>query len=149
MATASVLLTNLIGLSRVSFAMARNNQLPKTISKVSSRFGTPYLTVLAMGILLAVLTFILDLKQSAAITSFSILSTHLAVNLSVIRLRKKMPKAVRFKSPLYPLIPSLGFFSCVILMFSLPPESWVVVASVGAISAALFLITRKNAKAAS
>ncbi len=147
MATASVLLTNLIGLSRVSFAMARNNQVPKTISKVSSRFGTPYLTVLAMGTLLAVLTFILDLKQTAAITSFAILSTHLAVNLSAIRLRKKMPEAVRFKSPLSPLIPSLGFFSCVILMFSLPPESWVVVATIAAISAALFLIKNRNAKA--
>jgi APA family basic amino acid/polyamine antiporter len=39
-ATASVLLTNLIGTSRVAFAMARNGQLPKSISKVSSKFGT-------------------------------------------------------------------------------------------------------------
>jgi basic amino acid/polyamine antiporter, APA family len=146
-ATASVLLTNLIGLSRVAFAMARNNQFPKFIAKVSSKYGTPYLSVLAMGALLTVLAFFLDLKQTAAISSFAILSTHLIVNLSAIKLRKKMPNSVKFKAPFYPLIPSLGFLSCLILMFSLPPESWAVVAVVATISAALFLIIRKKQKA--
>jgi APA family basic amino acid/polyamine antiporter len=37
-ATASVLLTTLLGLSRVAYAMARNNQLPKPLAKVSSGF---------------------------------------------------------------------------------------------------------------
>jgi APA family basic amino acid/polyamine antiporter len=142
-ATASVLLTNLIGLSRVSFAMARNNQMPKSMAKVS-RFGTPYLSVLVIGGLIALLALVLDLKQTAAITSFAVLSTHLIVNFSAIKLRKKMPGSVRFKTPLYPLIPSLGIISCVILMFSLPPESWIVVASVGMISAALYLIIKKR-----
>jgi APA family basic amino acid/polyamine antiporter len=145
-ATASVLLTNLIGSSRVAFAMARNNQLPKSIAKVSSRYGTPYLSVLAMGALLTVLAFVLDLKQTAAITSFAILTTHLIVNISAIRLRKKKPDSMRFRAPLYPLIPTLGFLSCAILMFSLPPESWVVVAIVATISAALYLIISKKRK---
>jgi APA family basic amino acid/polyamine antiporter len=145
-ATTSVLLTNLIGLSRVAFAMARNGQLPKSIARVSSRFRTPYLSVLAMGALLTVLAFTLDLKQTAAITSFAILSVHLAVNLSAIRLRKKMPSSIKFKVPLYPLIPSLGFFSCIILMFSLPQESWIVTAVVVAISAVLYLLRTKQPK---
>jgi APA family basic amino acid/polyamine antiporter len=101
-ATVSVLLTNLVGLSRVAFAMARNGQLPKSIAKVSSRFGTPYLSVLAMGALLTVLAFALDLKQTVAITSFAILSTHLVVNLCAIRLRKKMPDSIKFRVPFYP-----------------------------------------------
>ncbi len=45
----SVLLTNLIGLSRVSFAMARDGQTPKTAAKISSRLGTPYISILIMG----------------------------------------------------------------------------------------------------
>jgi len=70
-ATASVLLTNLIGLSRVSFAMARNGQLPKSVAKVHSGFGTPYVSILIMGMLMAILASVSDLKQTAAITSFS------------------------------------------------------------------------------
>jgi APA family basic amino acid/polyamine antiporter len=142
-ATVSVLLTNLIGLSRVAFAMARNDQLPKSIAKVSSRFGTPYISVLAMGALLTVLAFALDLKQTVAITSFAILSTHLIVNLSAIRLRKKMPSSTKFRVPFYPIIPSLGLLSCIVLMFSLPQESWVVAAAVVAVSAVLYLLRRK------
>lgn len=148
-ATASVLLTNLIGLSRVAFAMSRNSQLPKAIGKVSSRRGTPYLSVLAMGVLLTILAFFLDLKQTAAITSFAILSTHLVVNLSAMRLRKKMPDSVKFKAPLYPIIPALGFLTCLILMFSLPPESWIVVGIIVAISAVIYLTMRKRSNNAS
>jgi APA family basic amino acid/polyamine antiporter len=142
-ATVSVLLTNLIGSSRVAFAMARNGQLPKSIAKVSLRFGTPYISVLAMGALLTVLAFALDLKQTVAITSFAILSTHLIVNLSAIRLRKKMPSSTKFRVPFYPIIPSLGLLSCIVLMFSLPQESWVVAAAVVAVSAVLYLLRRK------
>jgi APA family basic amino acid/polyamine antiporter len=143
-ATASVLLTNLIGSSRVAFAMARNGQLPKSIAKVSSRFGTPYLSVIVMGALLTALVSALDLKQTVAITSFAILSVHLTVNFSAIRLKKKMPSSTGFRVPLYPLIPSLGLVSCIILMFSLPQESWIVAAVVVAISAILYLLRRKS-----
>ncbi len=143
-ATVSVLLTNLIGSSRVAFAMARNSQLPKSIARVSSRFGTPYISVLAMGALLTALVFALDLKQAAAITSFALLSTHVIVNLSAIRLRRKMPSsATKFRVPFYPIIPSLGLLSCIVLMFSLPQESWIVAAAVMAVSAVLYLLRRK------
>jgi APA family basic amino acid/polyamine antiporter len=143
-ATASVLLTNLIGLSRVAFAMARNNQLPKSVAKISSRLGTPYISILVIGAFLTVLSFALDLKQAAAITSFSILCVHLTVNLSAARLRKKMPTPTKFRMPLYPTIPLLGLFSCIILMFSLPQESWIVAAIVVSVSSALYLLLTKR-----
>jgi APA family basic amino acid/polyamine antiporter len=97
-----------------------------------------------MGALLTVLAFILDLKQTAAITSFAVLSTHVVVNLSAIRLRKRMPNQTGFKVPLYPLIPTLGFVSCLILMFSLPQESWIVAAIVVAIGAAFYLLRARR-----
>jgi APA family basic amino acid/polyamine antiporter len=142
-ATVSVLLTDLIGLSRVAFAMARNGQLPKSVAKVSSRFGTPYISILAMGALLTILAFALDLKQTVAITSFAILSTHLIVNLSAVRLRKKIPNSTTFRIPFYPLIPLLGLFSCIILMFSLPLESWIVAVVVVIVGAVLYLLRKK------
>jgi APA family basic amino acid/polyamine antiporter len=141
-ATASVLLTNLIGVSRVTFAMARNDQLPKSIAKVSSRFGTPYVSILATGALLAILAFVLDLREAAAVTSFSILCVHLTINISAISLRRKIPSSKKFRVPLYPLVPSLGLVSCIVLMFSLPQESWVVAAIAVLVSAFLYLLLR-------
>lgn len=125
-ATTSVLLTNLIGLSRVSFAMANNGQLPKSMSKIHAKLGTPYISILATGALMTILASVSDLKQTAAITSISILSTHIILHFSVVRLRKKTPDLKTFKAPLYPLIPALGIVSCIILMFSLPMEAWIV-----------------------
>ncbi|MGB8780091.1 MAG: amino acid permease [Candidatus Bathyarchaeia archaeon] len=125
-ATASVLLTNLIGLSRVSFAMARNGQLPKSLATIHSRLGTPYVSILLTGALMTSLAFVTDLRETAAITSLSLLSTHIILHVSAIRLRKKMPNLKNFRAPFYPLIPSFGLVSCVILMFSLPIEAWIV-----------------------
>jgi APA family basic amino acid/polyamine antiporter len=125
-ATASVLLTNLIGLSRVSFAMARNGQLPKSLANIHPKFGTPYVSILFTGTLMAVLAFVSDLRQTVAITSLSILSTHIILHVSAIRLRKKVPDLKTFKAPFYPVVPVLGLASTTILMFSLPIEAWTV-----------------------
>ena len=141
-ATASVLLTNLIGLSRVSFAMARNGQLPKTIAKLHSKLGTPYVSIIVMGALTAALTAFLDLRQSVAITSFSLLSTHVVLNYLAIKFRKKNPNLKTFKAPLYPLMPLLGIVSCLILMFSLPTDSWVAAAAVVIISVVYYLFSK-------
>ena len=137
-ATVSVLLTNLLGLSRVSFAIARNGQFPKSLAKVHSRFGTPYISILITGGLMVTLTAVLDLRQSVAITSVSILCTHIILHSSAIRLRKKNTNLKTFKAPLYPLIPCLGLVSCVILMFSLPSESWIISAAAVVVSSAYY-----------
>jgi APA family basic amino acid/polyamine antiporter len=145
-ATTSVLLTNLLGLSRVAYAMARNNQLPKSVAKVSARFRTPYITILATGGVLTALAYVLDLREAAALTSLLILCVHLAVNLSAIRARKKMSNSGKFRAPFHPVIPSLGLVSCIILMFSLPQESWVVTGVVVVVSAVMYFLGKKFAK---
>jgi APA family basic amino acid/polyamine antiporter len=142
-ALVSVLLTNLLGLSRVSFAMARNGQFPKALAKIHSKLGTPYLSILITGALMAVLAFVSDLRQAVAITSFSMLTTHIILHSAAIRIRKKIPNLKTFKVPLYPLIPSLGIASCVILMFSLPMESWIVSAAVIVAVSLLYLLRRR------
>lgn len=142
-ATVSVLLTNLLGLSRVSFAMARNRQFPESLARVHSKFGTPYVSILITGTLMSVLVLVLDLRESAAITSFSMLCTHLILHTSAIRLRKRFPNLKTFRAPLFPLIPLLGLASCIILMFSLPFESWIVTAAVTLVISAYYVLKKK------
>ena len=143
-ATLSVLLTNLLGLSRVSFTMARNGQFPKALAKVHPKLGTPYLSILITGALMAILAFISDLREAAAITSFSMLTTHIILHTSAIRLRKKNPDLKTFKAPLFPLVPCLGLASCIILMFSLPTESWIISTIVMTAVAVLYLATKRS-----
>jgi APA family basic amino acid/polyamine antiporter len=143
-ATVSVLLTNLLGLSRVSFAIARNGQFPKSLARIHSKFGTPYVSILITGVLMAVLASFLSLPESVAITSFSMLTTHIILHISAIRLRKKIPSRNTFKAPFFPLIPSLGLASCVILMVSLPAVSWIATTAIVIASSAYYLLRRKQ-----
>jgi basic amino acid/polyamine antiporter, APA family len=40
-------------------------------------------------------------------------------------MRKTNPQAERpFRAPFYPFVPILGILTCLLLMFSLPPENW-------------------------
>jgi APA family basic amino acid/polyamine antiporter len=142
-ATLSVLLTNLLGLSRVSFTMARNGQYPKALAKVHPKLGTPYLSILITGALMAILALVSDLRETAAITSFSMLTTHIILHSSAIRLRKKNPDLKTFKAPLFPLVPCLGLASCFILMFSLPAESWIISTIVMTAVAVLYFATKR------
>jgi APA family basic amino acid/polyamine antiporter len=143
-ALVSVLLTNLLGLSRVSFAVARNRQFPKSLSRIHSKFGTPYVSILITGGLMATLASFLSLPESAAITSFSMLCTHIILHTSAIRLRKKVPTLTTFKAPFFPLIPCLGLVSCVILMFSLPELAWFVAAGIIIVSSLYYVLQRKQ-----
>jgi APA family basic amino acid/polyamine antiporter len=129
-ATVSVLLMTLLGVSRVSFAMARNGQAPNSVARIHPRFGTPYVSIIVTGTVMALLALVFDLRQTSAITSFSILSTHVVLNYCALKVRKKLPDRRSFKAPLYPLFPALGIVSCLVLLFSLPVVSWLVASTV-------------------
>ncbi|MEM3703514.1 MAG: amino acid permease [Candidatus Bathyarchaeia archaeon] len=43
--TASVLLTAILGVSRMTYAMARRKDLPHALTKLHSKYNTPYLSI--------------------------------------------------------------------------------------------------------
>uniref|UniRef100_A0A7C3J4X4 Amino acid permease n=1 Tax=Candidatus Methanomethylicus mesodigestus TaxID=1867258 RepID=A0A7C3J4X4_9CREN len=145
-ATTSVLLTNLIGISRVAFAMARKGQLPKSISKVSPKRGVPYVSIVLMGSLLIALTGLLDLRQATSITNVSLLIVHMTVNASAIMLRRKAPQLLKFRAPLFPLIPALGICSCLALALTLGAQAWLAGGAVVLISGAAYLAAKSRGK---
>jgi APA family basic amino acid/polyamine antiporter len=122
LATASVLLTTVLGVSRVSFSMARNKQIPEFINAIHPKFMTPYVSILLAGFLMAALAFFGDLKQVVSLASFAVISTHVLVNYAALRIKKKGS----FRIPLSPLPQLLGMVSCAALMLSLMPDVWAV-----------------------
>lgn len=121
-ATSSVLLTTILGVSRITFSMARNKQIPSFINSLHPKFQTPHISIMLTGLLMAVFALFWDLKQVFSLASFSVILTHVLVNYSAIKLRSH-PK---FKIPLRPLPPILGIVSCSALLLFLPAETWVM-----------------------
>lgn len=97
--------------------MSRDGYLPKVLQKVHKRFGTRYVAIIASS--LCVIFFgtsgaVVFLGYAA---SFGSLLVFALVNLSLIKLRMKMPRLNRpFKSPLYPLTPFVGIVMSVLLL---------------------------------
>ncbi|MFX0169883.1 MAG: APC family permease [Candidatus Hodarchaeota archaeon] len=121
-ATASVVLSSIVGGARASFAMGRDRLLPNQLDRISKRFGTPYISVIVGGVFIATLAglFFDNIDLIASIVNFGSLFTYLFVHASLIKLRRDAPDIHRpFKVPLYPLTPILGLISCILLMLYL------------------------------
>ncbi len=67
----------------------------------------------------------LPLRILAELTNIGTLLAFVIVCASVLIMRYRHPEAERpFRAPFVPLVPILGILSCLVLMFSLPPENW-------------------------
>ncbi|MEM1848773.1 MAG: amino acid permease [Thermofilaceae archaeon] len=116
-ATLSVVLTSVMGQSRVFFAMARNGEIPKTLSKVHPRLGTPVYTILLSGAIMLILVLSVDIKGLAMVTSFLVLLTHVLTNVADVVLWRR-GRTPPFAAPLRPLHAILGAALSLVLAFS-------------------------------
>ena len=122
----SVLLVMLMGQPRIFFSMSRDRLLPEGVSKVHPRFGTPYITTIITGIVVAFAAAYIPINVVGEMTSIGTLFAFLIVCAAVIMLRVRRPEAHRpFRVPFGYLFPVLGIFSCGALMIYLSVATWV------------------------
>ena len=121
-ATASVLLTGILGVSRMMFSMSRRNDLPKPLSRVHDRFCTPYVSVWTTGIAMTLLVLLIDLKNVVAVSTFALLFWYVFANISAYKLKTGKRLYPRF-------IPVLGFVTCLVLLavvFIVAQTAWIL-----------------------
>ncbi len=121
-ATASVLLTTILGVSRMSFAMAENRDLPRFLGKIHPRLDTPYPAIILASILMIILVFVSDLSQIVAVSTLSSLIYYGIGNFSALKLKAGQR--------MYPqIIPVMGIITCalfaVIVIFK-SPVAWII-----------------------
>ncbi len=122
----TVMLVMFYGMSRITYAMARDNLLPKFLTEVHPRYHTPARILLLAGVIIAGVAAILPIKDIAELVNIGTLAAFLMVNSGVIMLRYSQPNMVRpFRTPFGILLPSLGIVFCIYLMISLPWVTWL------------------------
>jgi len=142
-ATGSVTMGSIAGTSRASFAMSRDGLFPKWFSYINNRFGTPFIAIIVSGIAVAVIAsvFFESLGIIASIFNFGILFTYTLISLSLIKLRKKEPDAIRsFKVPFYPVVPIAAICSSILLMYYLSDTAKIASAIWAAIGVILYIV---------
>ncbi|WP_370947643.1 amino acid permease [Amycolatopsis sp. cg5] len=126
-AISSVVLTVLYGQTRILFAMSRDGLVPKFMSKVDPKSGTPKINTLVVSVFVALLAAFIPLGKLADATSIGTLFAFGLVNVAVILLRRRSPDRPRsFRVPFSPVTPLLGVACCLYMMFSLDVETWIV-----------------------
>ncbi len=122
----SVLLVMMLSQPRVLLAMARDGLVPKSFfAAVHDKFRTPWKSTIITGVFVSIMAAFLPLRILAELTNIGTLLAFVIVCSAVLIMRYKHPEADRpFRAPFVPLVPILGIFSCLVLMFSLPPENW-------------------------
>ncbi|TVT34198.1 APC family permease [Amycolatopsis rhizosphaerae] len=117
------LLALVLGVSRTTFAMARDGHLPAVLAAVHPRFGVPHRAEVTVGVVVAILVAFTDLRGAIGFSSFAVLAYYAIANASAWTLRR------------WRIVPAVGLAGCVVLAFSLPAVSvisGIVVLAVGA-----------------
>jgi APA family basic amino acid/polyamine antiporter len=127
------LLSLVLGVSRTTFAMARDSHLPRFLATVHPRFGVPHRAELAVGVVVAILVSVVDLRGAIGFSSFAVLAYYAVANASALTLRADENRAPR-------IVPLVGLAGCLVLGFSLPVASMVSGSVVIAIGAAIWVI---------
>jgi len=119
MAMLGVLLNLILGLSRVLLAMGRRQDMPTITSKIDPIRSNPYVAVIVMGVVIAGLVLIGNVKTTWAFSAFTVLIYYSITNLAALRLSDQ--------ERLYPKwLAWVGLCACLFLAFWVDIQIWLI-----------------------
>ena len=123
----STIVVMLLGQSRVFFSMSRDGLLPAWASKVHTRFRTPYISTILVGVCVATVAALTPINVLGELVSIGTLLAFVIVCSGVWILRRRgtdVPRA--FVAPWIPFTPIMGIAVSLLMMLSLGKETWAI-----------------------
>jgi amino acid transporter/nucleotide-binding universal stress UspA family protein len=128
--TMSALNASVLASSRVGFSMGRERMLPPGLGRIHPQRRTPYIAVLATGVIIVAMAVGLPLEVVGSGASLMFLLSFALTNAAMIVIRVREPDLPRgYKAPLFPLLPILGIvfnLGLAIYQFTFQPLAWYV-----------------------
>ena len=121
------LLSLILGVSRTTFAMARDHYLPHQLSAVHPRFKTPYRAEVTVGVVVAVVAGTADVRGAIGFSSFAVLVYYAIANASAWTLGGR-------------IVPTAGFIGCLVLALTLPLNAVILGTAVLLVGAAAYAV---------
>jgi APA family basic amino acid/polyamine antiporter len=125
------LLSLILGISRTGLAMARDGHLPSALAAVHPRFAVPHRAEMTVGVIVAVVAALSDVRSAIGFSSFAVLVYYAIANASAWTLGRR-------------LIPVVGLAGCLLLAVCLPPVSVLAGSAVLAAGAVIYPIARRS-----
>jgi len=107
----SSLLTIILGISRTTFAMARDGNLPQRLASVHPKYRVPHVAEICVGSVVCLLLVFTDLHFAIGFSSFAVLVYYAIANAAAFTLEPFTRTRI---------LPICGFIGCVAVTISLP-----------------------------
>lgn len=113
----SALQANLYASSRVAFSMAKDRTLPKALASIHQTFGSPSKSIMvSAGTIIILILALPDVASAGAASSLIFLiSFAIAHGICILARLRSEGNSNAFQVPLFPYLPAIGAFLCVIL----------------------------------
>ena len=122
----TVVLTLMIGATRIIFAMSRDNLLPMGLARVHQKFRTPWKICILVTVVCAVVAGLTPIGLLEEMVNIGTLTAFIMVSIAVIVLRRTRPDLPRsFKVPWVPVLPIVSALICLYLTLNLSVETWL------------------------
>jgi APA family basic amino acid/polyamine antiporter len=143
----STIVVQVLAQPRIFMSMARDGLLPAWAGRIHPRYGTPYITTIVTGVIVAVAAGFTPIGVLGNLVSIGTLFAFVIVSIGVLVLRRTQPHLARpFRTPWVPVVPIASAVVSLLLMLSLPLATWERLGIWMAIGvAAYFLYGRKHA----
>jgi APA family basic amino acid/polyamine antiporter len=122
-----VLLSQILGISRMLLAMGRRNDLPSIFTQIHAKNQVPHIGIVLTGIVVVIITLVGSFEFVVRAATFTILLYYSITNLAA--LKQPLNEQIFGK-----IIPVLGLIGCIVLSISLPMNviiSGVVLLAIG------------------
>ncbi len=113
----TVLMMQIYGISRIFYVIARDGLLPKSLSELHPKHGSPYKALMVIVPLIALICGFLPFDMISKLTSMGGIIDYICVTSIVIYLRVRMPNALRpFQCPGVFIIAPIALLACSYLL---------------------------------
>lgn len=113
-----VLLNLILGLSRILLPMGRRGDMPRVMARLNSSATTPFVAVATVGLIIAALTLVGNIKTTWSFSAFTVLVYYAITNLAALKLTNEE----RLYSPWFA---RLGLVACLFLAFWVDRQVWL------------------------
>jgi len=141
----------ILAMPRALYAFARDGFLPRAVGAVHATHRTPHVAIWLQAAIAWLLAVSGTFEKLAIIANVAILVLYAACALASLELRRRDVRApaqgapgVPFRVPFARAVAMLAVLVIVVLLTSVKPKEWAVLALVLAVASAVYAVTRAN-----